>query len=53
MEDEPIIQTKELTKAYGPHVALDNLNLSIPRGATGLLNKMVPENPRFSKPSSA
>ena len=39
MEDEPIIQTKELTKAYGPHVALDNLNLSIPRGATGLLGQ--------------
>ena len=28
MQDEPIIQTKELTKSYGPHVALDKLNPS-------------------------
>ena len=39
MEDEPIIQTTALTKAYGPHVALDNLNINIPRGATGLLGQ--------------
>ena len=39
MTDEPIIHTKDLTKSYGPHVALDNLNISIPRGATGLLGQ--------------
>ena len=39
MADEPIIHTKDLTKAYGPHIALDNLNISIPRGATGLLGQ--------------
>ena len=39
MEDERIIHTKGLTKSYGPHVALDNLNISIPRGATGLLGQ--------------
>lgn len=39
MQDEPIIQTKGLTKSYGPHVALDDLNISIPRGATGLLGQ--------------
>ena len=39
MQDEPIIQTKELTKSYGPHVALDKLNISIPQGATGLLGQ--------------
>ena len=39
MKDEPIIQTKGLTKSYGPHVALDDLNISIPRGATGLLGQ--------------
>lgn len=39
MEDERIIQTKGLTKAYGPHIALDNLNLSVPHGATGLLGQ--------------
>ena len=44
MTDEPIIHTKDLTKSYGPHVALDNLNISIPRGATGLLGQTVQEN---------
>ena len=39
MTDEPIIHTKDLTKSYGPHVALDNLNISIPPGATGLLGQ--------------
>ena len=39
MADEPIIQTTSLTKAYGPHVALDNLNINIPHGATGLLGQ--------------
>ena len=37
--DDLIIHTKGLTKSYGPHVALDNLNLSVPRGATGLLGQ--------------
>ncbi len=35
MENDLIIQTKALTKSYGPHMALEDLNLSIPRGATG------------------
>ena len=35
--DELIIQTTNLTKSYGPHVALDNLNLAVKKGATGLL----------------
>ena len=39
MVDEPIIQTKSLTKAYGPHIALENLNINIPRGATGYLGQ--------------
>ncbi len=39
MKDEPIIQTKGLTKSYGPHIALDDLNISIPHGATGLLGQ--------------
>ena len=39
MTGEPIIHTKDLTKSYGPHVALDNLNISIPSGATGLLGQ--------------
>ena len=28
MIDELIIETEELTKSYGPHVALDKLNLT-------------------------
>ena len=39
MADEPIIQTTSLTKAYGPHVALDSLNINVPHGATGLLGQ--------------
>ena len=39
MSDEPVIHTKELSKSYGPHVALDKLNISIPQGATGLLGQ--------------
>lgn len=34
---DPIIHTKALTKAYGEHVALENLDLEIRPGATGLL----------------
>ena len=37
MVESLLIETKNLTKSYGPHVALDDLNLSIPHGATGLL----------------
>jgi len=39
MEDDRIIHTKALTKSYGPHVALDSLDISIPRGPTGLLGQ--------------
>ena len=37
MERERIIQTQGLSKFYGPHMALENLNLDIKKGATGLL----------------
>ncbi len=37
MTDEWVIETKELTKSYGPHVALDSLSINVPKGATGLL----------------
>ena len=37
MVDELIIESTALTKAYGPHVALDSLDISIKKGATGLL----------------
>lgn len=37
MDDDLVIHSKGLTKSYGSHVALENLNLSVPRGATGLL----------------
>jgi len=39
MNEDFIIQTTDLTKAYGPHIALDSLNLRIQRGATGLLGQ--------------
>jgi ABC-2 type transport system ATP-binding protein len=32
-----VIETKNLSKMYGPHLALDGLNLQIPRGAVGVL----------------
>ncbi|MHB1415450.1 MAG: ABC transporter ATP-binding protein, partial [Chloroflexota bacterium] len=35
--DEPIAVTKDLRKAYGRVLALDGLNLAIPRAAVGLL----------------
>ena len=47
MADEPIIQTTSLTKAYGPHVALDSLNINVPHGVTGLLGKTGRENRPF------
>ena len=37
MVKDLIIESTDLTKAYGPHVALDSLNIKIERGATGLL----------------
>ncbi len=37
MVGEPIIQSTDLTKAYGSHVALDSLNIKIEQGSTGLL----------------
>ncbi len=37
MVKELIIESIDLTKAYGPHIALDSLNIQIQKGATGLL----------------
>lgn len=37
LSDELAIETIDLVKAYGPHVALDAVSLKIPTGATGLL----------------
>ncbi len=37
MEYDWAIETKNLSKMYGPHLALDNINLRIPRGAVGVL----------------
>ena len=33
----PIITTKHLNKMYGPHLAIDDINLEIPKGAIGIL----------------
>jgi len=35
--DAPVITAKGLRKMYGPHLALDDINLEIPRGAVGIL----------------
>ena len=37
MVDEWIVETHDLVKKYGEHVALDSVNLNIKPGATGLL----------------
>ena len=37
MVKDLIIESTALTKAYGPHVALDSLDIKIEKGATGLL----------------
>lgn len=37
MVKDLIIESTDLTKAYGPHIALDSLDIKIERGATGLL----------------
>ena len=36
-DNEYIIETTDLSKSYGPNVALENLNLKVRKGATGLL----------------
>ncbi len=36
-DEAPIIMTKALRKMYGPHLALDDASLEIPRGAVGIL----------------
>ncbi|MBJ28938.1 MAG: ABC transporter [Euryarchaeota archaeon] len=36
-DEAPIITTKSLRKMYGPHLALDDASLEIPRGAVGIL----------------
>ena len=33
----PLIEARALRKLYGPHLALEDINLAIPHGATGLL----------------
>jgi len=35
--EAPVITAKGLRKMYGPHLALDDINLEIPRGAVGIL----------------
>ena len=35
--EPPVITAKGLRKMYGPHLALDNINLEVPRGAVGIL----------------
>ena len=37
LSEAPIITAKGLRKMYGPHLALDDINLEIPRGAVGIL----------------
>ena len=37
MVKDLIIESTDLTKAYGPHIALDSLNIKIEKGSTGLL----------------
>ena len=36
-QESPIITTKRLNKMYGSHLAIDGINLEIPRGAIGIL----------------
>ncbi|MEC8997780.1 MAG: ABC transporter ATP-binding protein [Candidatus Thermoplasmatota archaeon] len=35
--EAPVITAKGLRKVYGPHLALDDINLEIPKGAVGIL----------------
>ena len=34
---EPVITSRNLRKMYGPHLALDDINLDIPPGAIGII----------------
>ena len=52
MVNDLIIETNELTKSYGPHVALDKLSIQVQRGATGFLVRMEQANPPSSRPYS-
>ena len=45
-----VIETKELTKSYGPHVALDSLSINVPKVQQDSLARMEPENLPSSKP---
>ena len=36
-ESNLVIETRNLVKMYGPHMALDGVNLKLKRGATGFL----------------
>ena len=45
MVKDLIIESTDLTKAYGPHIALDSLNIEIEKGATGLLGPNGAESP--------
>ena len=37
MEEDSLIKATNLTKKYGPHVALDGIDLDVPHGSIGLL----------------
>lgn len=37
LSEDIVIETRELRKMYGPHLALDDVDVSIPRGAIGIL----------------
>ena len=34
-----VIETRDLRKLYGPHLALDDVDIKIPRGAVGILGQ--------------
>lgn len=37
LSEDIVIETRDLRKMYGPHLALDDVDVSIPRGAIGIL----------------
>ena len=37
LSEDIVIETRDLRKMYGPHLALDDVDVSIPRGAVGIL----------------
>ncbi len=41
MTEEWIVETHDLVKKYGEHLALDSINLAVRPGATGLLGPNV------------